>query len=128
MKVIRGTDAVLVALTDLRHVLQKQGHMDWISESKNLLYKNASEVARIASSVKRMREPRTCVGVLCLIQWFLTFFYISYPFIEQAWQIYPQCTQWCSNIKINKLLQFRMIPKNLRLLESMVQLIYPLGR
>jgi len=32
-------------------------------------------------------------------------FYISYPFIEQDYQIYPQYTQWWSFIEnINKLL------------------------
>ena len=27
-----------------------------------------------------------------LVQWFLTFFYIFYPFIKQDYQIYPQYT------------------------------------
>ena len=36
-------------------------------------------------------------------QWFLTFFYISYPFIEQDYEIYPQYTQWCSFIENTKL-------------------------
>jgi len=38
----------------------------------------------------------------------LNLFYISYPFIEQAYWIYPQYTQWCSFIENTKfkLLQF----------------------
>jgi len=31
-----------------------------------------------------------------LFQWFLTFFYISYPFIKQDNQIYTQYIQWSS--------------------------------
>ena len=39
-----------------------------------------------------------------LDQWFLTFFYISYPpFIKQDNQIYPQYIQWCSFLKNIKL-------------------------
>jgi len=37
------------------------------------------------------------------VQRFLTFFYISYPFIEEDYQIYPQCTQWWSFIENTKL-------------------------
>jgi len=33
----------------------------------------------------------------------LNLFYISYPFIKQDYQIYPQYTQWCSFIKNTKL-------------------------
>ena len=32
----------------------------------------------------------------------LDLFYISYPFIEQDYQIYPQYTQWCSFIENTK--------------------------
>ena len=38
------------------------------------------------------------MSVTCVDQWFLTFFYISYPFVKQDHQIYPQYTQWCSSI------------------------------
>jgi len=43
---------------------------------------------------------------LGLMQLFLTFFYMSYPFIKQYYQIYPKYTQWCSFIKITKLTSF----------------------
>ena len=47
-------------------------------------------------------------------QWFPTSFHISYPFIKQGLQIYPQCTQWSSFIENTKLknsfeFRFRMI-------------------
>ena len=58
----------------------------------------------------------------------LNLIHISYPLIEQDYQIYPQYTQWCTfieNTKLiginNKLLQFRMIYKNLHWLQFMVQ-------
>jgi len=43
---------------------------------------------------------------LGLGQWFLTFFYISYPFIKQDYQIYAQYTQRCSFIETTKLTNF----------------------
>ena len=33
----------------------------------------------------------------------LILFYISYPFIRQDYQIYPQYTEWCSFIENAKL-------------------------
>jgi len=48
----------------------------------------------VSTSTKATNLVRTVV---------LNVFYISYPFIKQDYQIYPQYTQWCSFIENAKL-------------------------
>ena len=60
-------------------------------------------------------------------RWFkpvvLNLFYISYPFINQSYQIYPSTISGAHFLKyeINKLLQLGLIHKNLHLLQFMVK-------